>query len=470
MASLLPPIRHLLLQRDELLRQKATAEEKLAVAEGELTSLHAKFFEAWKQRENIWVPPGHFYSPIPDAVGMELNTYDSQDGTPAISGVSLKEEGELALLKEFAKFYDAQPFTAEAAPDRRYFFENPNYSYGDAIVLYCMMRHASPRRIVEIGSGYSSCAMLDINELFFENSIACTFIEPYPQLLRDHLKETDFERIRILDRPVQNVDSEVFSELQPSDILFIDSSHVTKTGSDVNYIVFEVLPYLAEGVLIHFHDIFYPFEYPDSWINEGRAWNEAYLLRAFLQYNDAFEIQFFTSFLMEKHRNAFESALPLCLKCPGAGLWLKKTRRDPQLEGSGARTKRKHRSLPRKLEPAKPGHAPYLKTGWYDPEAQHRWTTSPATFEIAGPTAPEQFLVIDAVSMFTESQVWATADHVPLGSSPLRQPGAVTIKFALPDQLIGRPSITVDLKLDHIHTAPNDSRKLGLAVHRIEVR
>src|SRR5207244_12672121 len=140
-----------------------------------------------------------------------------------------------------AAFYGVQPFSVEPIPGRRYRFENPNYSYNDAIVLYGMMRHAQPHRIVEIGSGYSSCAMLDVNELFFDNSIACTFIDPYPQLLRDVIKESDRERIRILGQRVQEVDVNVFLELKAGDILFIDSSHVAKTGSDVNYIVFKIL-------------------------------------------------------------------------------------------------------------------------------------------------------------------------------------------------------------------------------------
>src|SRR5207237_8125791 len=139
----------------------------------------------------------------------------------------------------------------------------------------------------------------DVNELFFDNAIQCTFIDPYPQLLRTLMKESDFARTRIIGQRVQDVDVGIFRELEASDILFIDSSHVAKTGSDVNYILFKILPLLNEGVLIHFHDIFYPFEYPVDWVYEGRSWNEAYLLRAFMQYNEAFEIQFFNSFLIE---------------------------------------------------------------------------------------------------------------------------------------------------------------------------
>src|SRR5205807_5149072 len=160
---------------------------------------------------------------------------------------------------------------------------------------------------------------------FFDNSIACTFIDPYPQLLQDLLKDSDRQRVAVLGQKVQDADIEVFRKLEASDVLFVDSSHVSKTGSDVNYILFKILPLLQPGVRVHFHDIVYPFEYPQDWVYEGRSWNEAYLLRAFMQYNRAFEIEFFNSFLIEKHPDIFESALPLCLKRPGSNFWLKKT-------------------------------------------------------------------------------------------------------------------------------------------------
>jgi predicted O-methyltransferase YrrM len=382
----------------------------------------------------------------------------------------LNEKGQLALLKQFEAFYPDQPFTPDPAPGRRYSFENPNYSYNDGIVLYCMMRHSRPRRIVEIGSGYSSCAMLDVNERFFDNSIACTFIDPYPQLLRDLINESDHDRIRIFGQRVQDVDIDVFRELQASDILFIDSSHVTKTGSDVNYIIFKILPLLNEGVLIHFHDIFYPFEYPVDWVYEGRSWNEAYLLRAFMQYNEAFEIQFFNSFLIEKYRETFESAMPLCLKRAGANLWLKKIRHDPELERVEARKQRNPRPVPRTLDVTRPEHAWCLKKGWYEPESEHCWTTNSATFEIGGPTSPRQYLAIRAMSPLAGARLAATADGISLGYVALDHAGDISPEFALPDELIGRKSITIDITLDHTHTAPGDPRALGLAVTRIEVR
>ena len=92
---------------------------------------------------------------------------------------------------------------------------------------------------------------------------------------------------------VQNVKLIEFEKLEPNDLLFIDSSHISKIGSDLNYLLFEVLPSLKPGVIIHFHDILYPFEYPYEWIEKGIYWNEAYLLKAFLMHNKNYEILLF---------------------------------------------------------------------------------------------------------------------------------------------------------------------------------
>ena len=469
-ASFLPPIRRLIAERDHLRKNNDELQRDVVAVTRELERIHAKFLAAWQQREELWSPPGHFYSPFPDILDLKLNEDEVFDPPPAIRGVRLNENGQLALLKQFAMFYPDQPFTRDPLPGRRYSFENPNYSYNDAVILYCMMRQARPRRIVEIGSGHSSCAMLDVNELFFDNSIACTFIDPFPQLLRDRIKESDQKRVRILGHRVQDVDLDVFRELSASDILFIDSSHVTKTGSDVNYIVFKILPLLEQGVLTHFHDIFYPFEYPKEWTFEGRGWNEAYLLRAFMQYNDAFEIEFFNSFLIEKHRDLFESTMPLCLRQPGANLWLKKIRRDWELERVAVRKTRKPPAVPKGLDLTRPEHASYLKKGWYEPEPDHCWMESSATFVIAGPVSQGQRLAIRAVSPLDGSTLKASADDIFLGSITFDRAGSVFPEFALPDVLIGRPSITVNLTIDSVHAATGDPRTLGLAVSRLEVR
>lgn len=272
-----------------------------------------------------WVPLGHFYSPFPQLQEIQNREAEIFNTIPnSLPGIRLNEEAQVDLFERLAEFYSDQPFTPEKQQGLRYFFENPSYSYGDGLILYAMIRHLQPRRIIEIGSGYSSCVMLDVNDRYFNQSLSCTFIEPYPDLLLSLITPEDRDRIQIISQPLQTIDTEIFSQLSENDILFIDSTHVTKIDSDVNHIFFRVLPAIQRGVYIHFHDIFYPFEYPKEWVYEGRGWNEAYLLRSFLQYNTAFEIQLFTTFLTHFYRDKFAAKMPLCLKNTGGNLWLKK--------------------------------------------------------------------------------------------------------------------------------------------------
>ena len=195
-----------------------------------------------------------------------------------------------------------------------------------------MIRRHRPKQLIEVGSGFSSAAMLDVNDRFFTGDIRFTFIEPYPKRLLGLLTAQDKAKCKILQKGVQDVPISTFEALEKDDILFIDSSHVGKIGSDVLYILNSVLPALKAGVVIHFHDVMWPFEYPKVWFDIGRAWNEAYLLRAFLQYNGAFEILFFNSFLETHHRGTLEKQLPLMLKAPSSwitpgntSLWIRKT-------------------------------------------------------------------------------------------------------------------------------------------------
>jgi hypothetical protein len=271
-----------------------------------------------------FVAPGHFYSPMPSREDIELHAERMAEARPrTLPGIALNEDGQLALLEQLKVFYPDLPFSPHKTPARRYFYENSAYSYSDAICLFSMIRHTRPRRIIEVGSGYSSCVILDTNEVFFDNRIACTFVEPYPQHLRSLMKPGDEDRVELVSAGVQTVDLDRFRTLEENDILFIDSTHVVKLASDVHYIVNEILPILPRGVYVHIHDIFYPFEYPAAWLRDGRMWNEAYILRAFLSFNSAYEIVLFNTFLEYFHRERFAQGMPLCLQNEGGSIWLR---------------------------------------------------------------------------------------------------------------------------------------------------
>jgi hypothetical protein len=270
-------------------------------------------------------PPGHFYSPIASLAEVTKDEAIIFGPLPrTIAGIELREAEQMALLDTFADFYATQPFYAQKTEGLRYWFENPAYSYSDAIMLHCMIRHLRPRRIIEIGSGHSSCVTLDTNERFFGDSIATTFIEPYPELLLSLVTPRDRERIKLIPMRLQDVPLSEFEALESGDILFVDSTHVSKVGSDVNRLFFDVLPALRAGVHVHIHDVFYPFEYPKEWIYGGRSWSELYLLRAFLQYNEAFRIVLMNTFLEHFHEAFFRERMPLCLENLGGSIWLRK--------------------------------------------------------------------------------------------------------------------------------------------------
>ncbi len=269
--------------------------------------------------------PGHFYSPIPSLDEIrrdEQKIYGSVDKN--IPGVDLCESEQLRLLEQFLPYYKEMPFQPQKAEGLRYYFENPSYSYCDAIFLYCMIRFLKPRRIIEVGSGFSSCVTLDTNELFFDGTIMTTFIDPYPELLMSLLKETDKGKIQIIPSRLQDVDLGEFRQLEANDILFIDSTHVSKINSDVNRIFFSILPILSPGVYVHFHDICFPFEYPKKQVYEGIAWNEAYMLRAFLQFNSSFRMVLMNTFMEIFHKPFFDDKMPACLKNGGGHIWIRK--------------------------------------------------------------------------------------------------------------------------------------------------
>lgn len=271
-----------------------------------------------------FVPPGHFYSPIPALSEVQESEQRIWQYPRELPGIDLNERRQLELFDAFLPLYGKEPFGFEKREGVRYYADNDFYPFGDAFVLFAMMRHLAPRRIIEVGSGFSSALMLDVNDLFFEGSIALTFVEPHPERLLSLLRPADKARSRLIRKRVQEVELAAFGELQGNDVLFIDSSHVSKVGSDVNYLLFEVLPALRPGVYVHIHDVFHPFENPRDWIYQGRAWNETYLLRAFLMYNRAFSVQFFNTYLVRFHLEAAKQLMPNCVKQLGGSIWLRK--------------------------------------------------------------------------------------------------------------------------------------------------
>ncbi len=284
-----------------------------------------------------FVPPGHFYSPLPSCEDIaEASARHIFDPKLDFPGLDLNEAEQFALVEKFAEYYPQQPFSEDPTPGRRFYLNNPSYGHHDAIILYCMLRHLEPKQIVEIGSGFSSAAMLDINSLAMNGQMRLTIIDPDLSRLRLLLQADDATRVTLLEQRLQELPLDRFAALEANDVLFVDSSHVSKVGSDVNRLFFEILPILRPGVHVHFHDVPGNFEYPQQWWEEGRAWNEVYLLRSFLMYNRAFAIKFFSMWAYTVHHQFLHEHMPSCVRGGGGQIWLRKNADDGPATGGSA--------------------------------------------------------------------------------------------------------------------------------------
>lgn len=235
----------------------------------------------------------------------------------------MNASGQLETLHSLEALLDGRIYApgSEAAP--RYHADNNMFGQKSANMLHLMLRHLQPQRIIEVGSGFTTAVMLDTIEHSLGREVALTCIEPYPKRLFGVMRDGDDQVCSVIEAPLQEVPIATFAELQSGDILFVDSSHVLKTGSDLCTLFFEVLPALAVGTHVHFHDLYYPFEYPRAWLEQGRAWNEAYALRLFLSYNSDYTIQFWGSYLHHCHPTEFERVPELFAN--QSSLWIRKT-------------------------------------------------------------------------------------------------------------------------------------------------
>lgn len=323
----LPPIKNLVAQRDKLAEDLANTRKRVTELEQGSGSACWPLIDEQNPYGAIqFVPPGHYYSPVPSAADIERS--DAERATAplpsTVPGIDLNVAVQLETIRKLTEFYAENAFPEKQVKGRRYYYDNDLFGYGDATVLHCMLRLLRPRHIVEVGSGFSSALILDTRDDFLSPDTQCTFIEPDPVRLDELLSDADRQTVDILVAPVQDAPLSLFKALGPNDVLFIDSSHVSKLASDVNLLVFSILPSLKTGVYVHIHDIFYPFEYPAEWLHSGRFWTEDYLIRAFLEFNDEFEVVLFNSYLGMLHGDEVSSALPIWRRNPGGSLWLRR--------------------------------------------------------------------------------------------------------------------------------------------------
>lgn len=256
-------------------------------------------------------PNGHFYSPVVDTAELAGLEHRLWPRSPQVAGIDFNDASHAQILRcAFPRFmpgYDYPEVLEESPQLTGFFTRNSQFSWLDARAYFVLLRHWRPRRVVEIGSGFSTLLAADVNRRFLDERLDLTCIEPYP---REFLLAGVPGVSRLLQAKVQDVDLAEFDRLESGDVLFVDSSHVAKTGSDVNFIYFEILPRLADGVRVHIHDIHLPHEYPRDWvIAENRSWNEQYLVRALLMDSRRYAVEFGCNYAFHRFPDLVREAL-----------------------------------------------------------------------------------------------------------------------------------------------------------------
>jgi hypothetical protein len=293
-----------------------------------LHSFITKNFSLW-QKLGYHITPNNFNEPIPDTSSLNDNLWLRNS---ELVGVNINEQEQLNLLSDFASNYKEEFNSFPQSKTEclyQFSFNNSFIESVDAEILYCMIRHFKPHKVIEIGSGYStyiSAQAILKNKIEGGHECILMSIEPYPNAI---LKKGFPGLTQVMTQKVQDVPLSEFTSLNGNDILFIDSSHVLKIGSDVQYEYLEILPRLKKGVIVHSHDIFFPNEYPKNWVLEEHwFWNEQYLLQAFLAFNDSFKVLWAGSYMhvtnSEKLEKVFNSYNKDKAK-PGS-FWMVKTK------------------------------------------------------------------------------------------------------------------------------------------------
>lgn len=278
-------------------------------------------FQSTSDRFGFQLRTTHYYEPTYRAADLQEAPVVERN----LPAIDLNIALQLELLERCRFTGELQEIPIDVPRLGRFGFQNGNYSFGDAEMLYNIIRLIRPSRIVEIGSGMSTLIArlaIDVNaqEGFQPPDHVC--IEPYeaPWL--------ESAGVTVRRERVEDAELALFEHLGTDDILFIDSSHVIRPNGDVLREYLEILPRIAPGVWIHVHDVFTPRDYPATWVREERRlWNEQYLLEAFLSHNSDFEVVCALNWLHHNHRAELAAACPMLgahpLAEPGA-FWIRR--------------------------------------------------------------------------------------------------------------------------------------------------
>jgi len=255
----------------------------------------------------------HFYQPIPDIKNLERRNVWQK--VSELNGIAWEPDKFIANMREIALFQPEKSWARELPENSMEFcLENSSFSYICASFLYGMIRKKQPKRIIEIGSGNSSKVILKALADNGDCKIKYTIIDPYCAFEENKFAPFNAEIMRV---PVEETDISLFKELKENDILFIDSSHTVRIGGDVNFEILDILPILASGVIVHFHDIAMPYEYEKIYATNPKFrvfWTESYLLQAFLAFNSQYEILLPAIYLCREKLEIVKECFPGIIK------------------------------------------------------------------------------------------------------------------------------------------------------------
>lgn len=272
------------------------------------------------QSHGINIIPSNFYSNVPSIEEIE-QSYEYLEASPPYLSESIFNaeflRDQLVSLFEYSEEFNPPNEGNEETCENGYFWKNSQFSYSDAMSYYAFVRKLKPRRIVEIGSGFSTLVAASAIKANGFGSIAC--IEPYPRPFLPNVEHVTLHQIR-----AQDIDAEqINSMLDDGDILFIDSTHTVKTGSDCLHIYLRLLPQIKKNILIHIHDIFLPFGMPQKWVIDHQIyWTEQYLLLAWLQDNPKTTVIYGSVYHQHFNRPLLEKLMNGKYPSGGASFWL----------------------------------------------------------------------------------------------------------------------------------------------------
>lgn len=279
-------------------------------------------FKIWEKR-GYHIIPMSYYSPIPDTSELS-SSFPPPTTAPTIN---FRTEYQLELLREFSeRFSNEYKLIPRSSSDNRFFaLDNDAFTGIDPLVYYCMLRYYNPKLIIEIGSGHSTILACETLKNHCKNS-KMIVIDPWPrEFTKNFLSAEESSLIEHIQQKVEDVEFGIFNNLQENDFLFIDSSHIVRTGSDVCFLILEVLPRLNNGVIVHHHDIFLPDDYPINWIlNSQFFFSEQYLLQAYLTENNKNKILFTSHHTSMQFPDLVSEAFPNAGFIDGGSFWFQR--------------------------------------------------------------------------------------------------------------------------------------------------